>query len=103
MPVGIGPVELVVVLVIVPVVFGAGTLGTVGGAIGRGTREFRQAQGGDDAADRRHWDGDRGGADAVAGAAGAGGLPRGPALKRGDPPRKRGARAGGGRGSRRVP
>jgi len=51
MPVGIGPVELVVVLVIVPVVFGAGTLGTVGGAIGRGMREFRQAQGGDDAAE----------------------------------------------------
>ena len=44
MPVGVGPFELVIVLVIVLVVFGAGKLGSVGGAIGRGMREFRQAQ-----------------------------------------------------------
>jgi sec-independent protein translocase protein TatA len=44
MPVGVGPFELVIVLVIVLVVFGAGKLGTVGGAIGRGMKEFRQAQ-----------------------------------------------------------
>jgi sec-independent protein translocase protein TatA len=44
MPVGVGPIELVIVLVIVLVVFGAGKLGTVGGAIGRGMKEFRQAQ-----------------------------------------------------------
>ena len=50
MPVGVGPFELVIVLVIVLVVFGAGKLGTVGGAIGRGMKEFRQAQSEEEAA-----------------------------------------------------
>jgi sec-independent protein translocase protein TatA len=49
MPFAVGPFELFLVLVIVLVVFGAGKLGSVGGAIGRGMREFRQAQSEDEA------------------------------------------------------
>jgi sec-independent protein translocase protein TatA len=44
MPFAVGPFELFIVLVIVLVVFGAGKLGTVGGALGRGMKEFKQAQ-----------------------------------------------------------
>jgi sec-independent protein translocase protein TatA len=44
MPVAVGPFALLIAQVIVLVVFGAGKLGTVGGAIGRGMKEFRQAQ-----------------------------------------------------------
>jgi sec-independent protein translocase protein TatA len=39
----VGPTELILVLAIVVLVFGAGRLGEVGGALGRGIREFRQA------------------------------------------------------------
>jgi sec-independent protein translocase protein TatA len=39
----IGPVELVIVLVIVVLIFGVGRLPEVGGAIGKGIREFRHA------------------------------------------------------------
>jgi sec-independent protein translocase protein TatA len=39
----IGPWELVVVLVIVVVIFGAGRLSDVGGALGKSIREFRKA------------------------------------------------------------
>ena len=41
MPLGIGPLELVIVLVIVIVIFGVGKLPDVGGALGKGIREFR--------------------------------------------------------------
>lgn len=44
MPLGLGPTELIIVLVIVLVVFGAGKLPEVGSALGRGIREFRSAQ-----------------------------------------------------------
>ncbi len=37
-----GPVEAIVVVVVVLVVFGAGRLAGVGGALGKGLREFRQ-------------------------------------------------------------
>ena len=40
---GIGPWELVIVLVIVVVIFGAGRLSDVGGALGKSIREFRKA------------------------------------------------------------
>jgi sec-independent protein translocase protein TatA len=42
MPV-IGPWELIIILVIVVVIFGAGRLSQVGGAVGRSVREFRTA------------------------------------------------------------
>ena len=39
----IGPWELIVVLLIVVVIFGAGRLSDVGGAVGKSIREFRKA------------------------------------------------------------
>jgi sec-independent protein translocase protein TatA len=38
-----GPGELIIVLLIVVVIFGAGRLSEIGGALGRGIREFRSA------------------------------------------------------------
>ena len=38
-----GPTELILILAIVVLIFGAGHLAEVGGAIGRSVREFRQA------------------------------------------------------------
>lgn len=38
----LGPLELGIVAVIVIVVFGVGKLGDIGGALGRGIREFRE-------------------------------------------------------------
>jgi sec-independent protein translocase protein TatA len=49
----LGPVELIVVLAIVIVVFGAGRLADLGGALGRGINEFRGAVAGSDSADAR--------------------------------------------------
>lgn len=42
-PLGLGPTELVLVLAIILIVFGAGRLAEAGGAIGRSIREFRKA------------------------------------------------------------
>jgi len=39
----LGPWELIVILLIVVVIFGAGRLSEVGGAVGKGIREFRKA------------------------------------------------------------
>ncbi len=39
----IGPVELMLILVIVTMLFGVGKLPEVFGAVGRGVREFRKA------------------------------------------------------------
>ncbi|HEY63586.1 MAG TPA: twin-arginine translocase TatA/TatE family subunit [Caldilineae bacterium] len=39
----LGPTELIIILVIVLAVFGAGRLPELGGAIGRGIRDFRKA------------------------------------------------------------
>ena len=39
----IGPWELIVILLIVVVIFGAGRLSEVGGAVGKSIREFRKA------------------------------------------------------------
>ncbi len=44
----IGLPELIVILVIILVIFGAGKLPQIGGAIGKGIREFRRAQRGED-------------------------------------------------------
>lgn len=40
---GLGPFELLIVLVIVVIFFGVGRLGEVGGALGKAIREFRKA------------------------------------------------------------
>jgi sec-independent protein translocase protein TatA len=44
----LGPMELIIILVIVVIVFGVGRLPEVGGAVGRAIREFRQASSGED-------------------------------------------------------
>jgi sec-independent protein translocase protein TatA len=44
-----GPLELVVILVIVILIFGVGRLPEVGGAVGKGIREFRKATKDDEA------------------------------------------------------
>src|SRR5690348_648385 len=43
MPFDVGAPELIIILVIVMLVFGVGKLPEVGGAIGKGIREFRKA------------------------------------------------------------
>ena len=42
-PLGLGPIELVLILWIIVIIFGVGRLPEVGGAIGRSIREFRKA------------------------------------------------------------
>jgi sec-independent protein translocase protein TatA len=44
----LGPTELIIILVIVLAIFGAGKLSTLGGALGKGVKDFRAAMGGDD-------------------------------------------------------
>ncbi|NLD72839.1 MAG: twin-arginine translocase TatA/TatE family subunit [Chloroflexi bacterium] len=39
----LGTMELVIILVIVMLVFGAGKLSSIGGALGKGIKEFKQA------------------------------------------------------------
>jgi len=39
----IGPMELIIILVIVLLIFGAGRLATVGGALGKAVRDFKEA------------------------------------------------------------
>ena len=41
-PFGMGPLELVIILAIVVVLFGATRIGDIGKGIGRGIREFRR-------------------------------------------------------------
>ena len=43
----IGPTELIIILVIIIIIFGVGRLGEVGGALGKGIREFRRGQSGE--------------------------------------------------------
>jgi sec-independent protein translocase protein TatA len=38
----LGPAELIIILAIVVVLFGASRIGDIGGSIGRGIREFRK-------------------------------------------------------------
>ena len=47
MPFRMGPMEIALILLVVLIIFGVGKLPQVGGAIGRGIREFRKAQRGD--------------------------------------------------------
>lgn len=44
MPFRLGPLELIIILVIVMVIFGVGRLPEIGGAIGKAIREFRSSQ-----------------------------------------------------------
>lgn len=44
----LGTPELIILLVIVLIVFGAGKLGDAGGALGKGIREFRRGVEGND-------------------------------------------------------
>ena len=54
MPFGIGPTELIIVLVIVMIVFGVGRLPEIGGAMGKAIREFRSSVSGkSDGSDER--------------------------------------------------
>jgi len=39
----LGPTELIIILVIVILIFGAGKLASVGGALGKGVKDFREA------------------------------------------------------------
>ena len=43
----LGPLEIGLILVVVLIIFGAGKLPQVGGALGKGIREFRKATQGD--------------------------------------------------------
>ena len=43
----LGPMELVIILVIVLIIFGVGRLSEIGGALGKGIREFRKGQAGE--------------------------------------------------------
>ena len=44
----IGPTELIIILFIILIIFGAGRLPEIGSALGRGIREFRKGQSGED-------------------------------------------------------
>ncbi len=48
----LGAPELIIILVVVIVIFGVGRLPEVGGALGRGIKEFRKSASGDDDDDR---------------------------------------------------
>ncbi len=39
----IGPLEIIIILLIVVLLFGVGRIGKIGGELGRGIREFRKA------------------------------------------------------------
>jgi sec-independent protein translocase protein TatA len=43
----LGVPELLIILVIIVIVFGVGRLGDIGGAVGKGIREFRRASTGE--------------------------------------------------------
>lgn len=42
-PFGLGPIELLLILAVVVLIFGAGKLADVGGALGKSIKEFRKA------------------------------------------------------------
>lgn len=48
MPFGIGAPELAIILVIVVIIFGVGKLPEIGGALGKGIREFKSESGVDE-------------------------------------------------------
>jgi sec-independent protein translocase protein TatA len=48
MPFRLGPTELIIILVIVIVLFGAGRISKIAGELGQGIREFRKGIGSED-------------------------------------------------------
>ena len=59
MPFRVGPVELILLLVVVLIIFGAGKLPEIGGAMGKGIRAFKRGQEGmEDRADAEDEAGD---------------------------------------------
>ena len=44
MPIRFGPMELIIVLVVVLIIFGVGRLPEIGGAMGKALKEFRNTQ-----------------------------------------------------------
>ncbi len=44
---GLGPTELIIILVIIIVLFGVGRVSKIGGELGKGIREFRKGISGD--------------------------------------------------------
>ncbi|MHB1005483.1 MAG: twin-arginine translocase TatA/TatE family subunit [Chloroflexota bacterium] len=55
----IGPFELVVILVIVVLIFGVGKLPEVGGALGKGIKEFKTNVTGEDDEKKQTTEGDK--------------------------------------------
>ncbi|MBI2863800.1 MAG: twin-arginine translocase TatA/TatE family subunit [Chloroflexi bacterium] len=53
MPSWLGMPELIIVLVIIIIVFGVGRLPEIGGAIGKGIREFRQSSSGSSESEKK--------------------------------------------------
>ncbi len=49
---GLGPAELIIILVIIIIVFGVGRLPEIGGALGKGIKEFRTSVKDESAADK---------------------------------------------------
>lgn len=45
---GLGPTELIIILIIVVILFGAGRIGKIAGELGSGIRDFREGLKGDD-------------------------------------------------------
>ena len=54
---GLGMPELIIILVIVVLIFGAGRLPEIGAGLGKGIKNFRQATRGDDEEDKTEKDG----------------------------------------------
>ena len=48
MPFRLGPTELIIILVIIIVLFGAGRISKIAGELGQGIREFRKGIGSED-------------------------------------------------------
>ncbi|MFQ5860732.1 MAG: twin-arginine translocase TatA/TatE family subunit [Dehalococcoidia bacterium] len=48
MPFRLGPLELILILAIILIIFGAGRLPEIGNALGKGIRAFRRGQSGQD-------------------------------------------------------
>lgn len=49
---GLGPTELIIILIIVIVLFGAGRIGRIAGELGSGIRDFREGLKGDEEKDK---------------------------------------------------
>ncbi|MCD6425923.1 MAG: twin-arginine translocase TatA/TatE family subunit [Anaerolineales bacterium] len=48
MMLGLGPTELIIILVIIVIVFGVGRISKIGGELGSGIKAFKEGLGGDE-------------------------------------------------------